>query len=236
VNSFKRPGSGSQATGNNNNNYNAQPLASPQGPLSDNRPIEYPSGNRGDGSNYSNRRTTTSDSVPDYFHYPQRPLRPNYYQPEQPNSYEPEQHWVGTTSTRATRRPPPSNGQQPNYYNQQQQPNYNNQPQQPRPNYNQQQEPRPTNTRPQQPRPNQKINYEPVTQFAWTLFKNAITDGQNYVSCPLSPQLLLGFLVVGSEGQTQHQLASTVGYDGPEILTRIIQGMLRSGEKRELQV
>ncbi|KAG5681957.1 hypothetical protein PVAND_011358 [Polypedilum vanderplanki] len=78
--------------------------------------------------------------------------------------------------------------------------------------------------------------YSMVSQFAWTLFKNANVNGQNFVSCPLSPQLLLSYLVLGSDGETQQELINAVGFQNPTPLTRLIQNMLRSGENRELQI
>lgn len=53
--------------------------------------------------------------------------------------------------------------------------------------------------------------------------------------CPLSPQLLLGYLAKGSEGNTKSEIVNAIQYGGPRQLEQLMRDMLTEPSHRELQ-
>lgn len=57
----------------------------------------------------------------------------------------------------------------------------------------------------------------------------------NHIMCPLSPQLLLGYLSQGSTGETQNEIKRAIQYSGPSQMEHLVRSMLTDGSNRELQ-
>jgi serine protease inhibitor len=57
----------------------------------------------------------------------------------------------------------------------------------------------------------------------------------NLVMCPLSPQLLLGYLSQGSTGETQNEIKRVIKYSGPSQMEHLIRSVLTDGSNKELQ-
>lgn len=53
--------------------------------------------------------------------------------------------------------------------------------------------------------------------------------------CPLSPQVLLSYLALGSEGETQQQIQNSIQYSNPHQLNALLRSMMREESNRELQ-
>lgn len=217
VNSFKKPISRQLPAASNNNN----PLPLPSSPL----PIQSQAS---DNSFYNNRQPGYTNSYNDYNNgniYLQR--QPERFSPQsgllhRPHASRPLTNVLTTQNPSyqqtANSRPEASNILQPAA------PSYHIPT------------PSPPRHRPVNPTQSSGSAYAPVTQFAWRLFQYANPEGQNYVSCPLSPQLLLSYCVSGSEGATKKELLDAVGYENTSPLTQLTQSMLSSGDNRQLQV
>lgn len=98
-------------------------------------------------------------------------------------------------------------------------------------------------------------NHKPITKFAWELLKvkkivslyfqfnnfliyfkvSNTPPGQNLVMCPLSPQLLLSYLALGSTGGTKNEIETAISYSKPNQIEQLIRSMLSEAGHRELQ-
>jgi serine protease inhibitor len=74
----------------------------------------------------------------------------------------------------------------------------------------------------------------PVLNFAWDLFKNV--DQQNFVMAPLSPQILLSFLVKEATGKTKKEILNAVKFNDSQELEHLVSNMLKEPTSRELKI
>jgi hypothetical protein len=74
-----------------------------------------------------------------------------------------------------------------------------------------------------------------ITEFAWRLFKGSNTL-PDYVLSPMSPQILLSYLAWVAEGRTRQEIVLANGYGSPAVIQKTVDGLLRDGAKRELQI
>jgi hypothetical protein len=74
-----------------------------------------------------------------------------------------------------------------------------------------------------------------ITEFAWRLFKGSNSQS-DYVLSPMSPQILLSYLTWVANGRTRDELVLANGYGSPYKIQRVVDGLLRDGAKRQLQI
>lgn len=86
---------------------------------------------------------------------------------------------------------------------------------------------------------NKPENFDAVVNFAWDFFKQTNKNSleqPNLVVCPLSTQLLLSYLALGSEGITKREIVETIKYDRPDGLNWLVDQMLRNPGGKELLI